>query len=106
MEFKTPYLLAMREQAPQMFMELVRSGKMDAHLQAKSVEAHRMLQGLLASAPKNPDGRPQMEAARAAEEVVMATLIEFPTPPDPDRLEPPDDLPVPKAKIIPFNRGR
>jgi hypothetical protein len=78
MEFKTPYVLAMREQAPKMFMELVRSGKIEDHLQDKSMEAHRMLQELLASAPKDPDGRPQMEAARAAEEIVRATLIEFP----------------------------
>lgn len=106
MEFKTPYLLAMREQAPKMFQELVRSGKMDAHLQAKALEAKRMLQGLLAGAPKDEDGRPQMEAERAAEEVVRATLIEFPTPPDPDRLEPPDDLPAPRAKIIKFNPAR
>jgi hypothetical protein len=80
MDFKTPYLLAMREQAPGMFKELVRSGKMEEHLQAKSEEAHSMLQRLLASVPKDPYGQPQMELARAAEEIVRATLIDFPTP--------------------------
>ena len=106
MEFKTPYLLAMREQAPAMFRELVRSGKMEDHLQAKAMEAKRMLQGLLASAPKDPFGQPQLEAARAAEEVVRETLIDFPPPPNPERAEPPDDLPGPGATIIKFNPER
>ena len=38
MEFKTPYVLAMREQAPRMFNQLVRSGKMEEHLLAKAEE--------------------------------------------------------------------
>jgi hypothetical protein len=49
--FKGTYLLAMREQAPKMFMELRRSGKLDQHLQEKSTEAHQMLRELLAQKP-------------------------------------------------------
>lgn len=70
MEFKGPYLFAMREQDPKMFMELRRSGKMDEHLQEKTEEAYKMLDDLTAK------GTPRREA----EEIVRATLIEFPTP--------------------------
>lgn len=79
MEFKFPYLTAMREQAPAMFNQLVRSGQMDAHLQEKSTEAHRMFRDLTASLPKLPSGYPRDEqAASAAERQVLETLIEFP----------------------------
>ena len=58
MEFKGTYLLAMREQAPKMFMELRRSGKLDQHLQEKSTEAHQMLRELLAQKPRTARGDP------------------------------------------------
>jgi hypothetical protein len=35
-EFKEPYLLAMREQNPEMFMQLRRSGQLDQHLRERS----------------------------------------------------------------------
>ncbi len=79
MEFKLPYLLAMREQAPKMFNRLRRTGAMDAHLQQKSEEAHRMFDELTADAPKLPSGHPREPWAREAEEQVFATLIEFPS---------------------------
>ena len=89
MEFKETYLLAMREMAPKMFRDLCRHGRMDQHLQMKAVEASAMLKGLLAQqTSQGPAERQQ------AEEIVRATLIDFPEEaPDQDRLEPPDDLP-------------
>ena len=91
MEFKTPYVLAMREQAPKMFMEMRRAGTLEDHLQAKAMEADRMLKGLLAQAPKDERGQALPAARQAAEEVVRATLIEFPDPETTMR-EPPEDL--------------
>ena len=78
MEFKEPYLLAMRERAPRMFNSLVRSGAMDAHLQAKSHEAHDMFRSLTKGVPKDASGHPRLPEAREAEEQVFALLIEFP----------------------------
>ncbi len=78
MEFKLPYLLAMREQAPKMFNRLRRTGAMDAHLQEKSTEAHRMFEELTADAPKLPGGYPKSPYASRAERTVLETLIEFP----------------------------
>lgn len=85
MEFKGPYLFAMRERAPRMFMRLRRSGTLDEHLQQKSIEAHRLLEQLLADEPKDSDGETKnLAAVRAAEEIVWAGLIDFPGPDDPD----------------------
>ena len=69
MEFKLPYLLAMREQAPKMFNRLRRTGAMDAHLQEKSKEAHEMLDYLTANAPKLKSGLPEQPYLREAEEL-------------------------------------
>jgi hypothetical protein len=77
MEFKSPYLHAMRERAPKMFNELRRNGLMERHLQEKSEEAHRMFDELTKGAPKLESGYPAQPYAREAEEVVFATLIEF-----------------------------
>lgn len=77
MEFKSPYLNAMRIQAPKTFRSLVRTGAIDEHLQQKSAEAHRMFEQLTANAPKLPSGYPREPWAREAEEIVMSTLIEF-----------------------------
>ena len=79
MEFKLPYLLAMREQAPKMFNQLRRTGAMDAHLQEKSKEAHKLFDYLTANAPKLESGLPKQPYLREAEEQVFATLIEFPS---------------------------
>ena len=48
MNFTEPYLLAMREQAPKMYMELRRHGRLDQHLKMKSHEAQAMFESLLA----------------------------------------------------------
>ena len=89
MEFKEPYLLAMREQAPKMFMELRRHGRLDQHAQQKSQEAQAMYAGLM-KAHHNPGPAERHQA----EEIVRATLIEFPPEQKPqDNLEPPEDLP-------------
>lgn len=94
MEFKLPYAQAMRQQAPKMFNQLCRSGQFEAHLQAKSHEAHAMLKEILAQAPLDKYGKPTMQAEREAEEQVFAAMLDF--PPEQKQLrerpEPPDDL--------------
>jgi hypothetical protein len=71
-EFKEPYLLAMRARAPKLFMALRRSGELDQHLDRKTSEAHDLLASLLGD-----DLNPSMAKRREAEEVVRATLIAF-----------------------------
>lgn len=75
MNFTEPYRLAMREQDPKMFMELRRAGRLDQHLREKSEEAQAMFNNLL----KN-DPNPGLRERREAEEIVRATLIDFPEP--------------------------
>lgn len=80
MEFKGSYLFAMRERAPKMFTGLCRSGELDRHLQAKTEEAHALLEQLLANEPKGVDGLPKdPQALRLAEERVLGEMIDFPT---------------------------
>jgi hypothetical protein len=83
-EFKEPYLLAMGDRNPEMFNQLRRSGQMEQHLQEKSQEAHQLLSQLL-SQHQNPGLRERREA----EEIVRATLIDF--PPREPRLRHDDD---------------
>lgn len=92
MEFKTMYALAMRDQDPRGFNQLVRSGKMEEFLAAREQEAGRLLKQLLGPAEKGPDGKPTMAAQREAEEHVRAVMLDFPKKPDPAMLEPPEDL--------------
>ena len=88
MQFKVPYLLAMRDQAPKMFRELSRHGRLEQHLQQKSQEAHGLLEQFL---QHNPN--PSLAERREAEERVFAELVNFPPEKsDPQMLEPPDDL--------------
>lgn len=97
MEFKIPYLQAMRDRAPKMFRDLERHGRLKQHLDLKSQEAHEMLRGIL-----NRHPHPSLAQEREAEEIVRQTLIEFPPENDRDspiQPEPPDDLPqMPKAR--------
>jgi hypothetical protein len=83
-EFKTPYVLAMRERAPKMFKALCRSGRLKEHLQEESVEAHRLFDQLMAGVPMEESGYPKQPWAREAEEQVFATLIEFPPENEPN----------------------
>jgi hypothetical protein len=93
MEFKGPYLFAMRERAPKMFMELCRSGQLDKYVKERGLEAHALLDQLLASEPKGVDGLPKdTQAQRLAEEQVMAQMLDFPAPEDRHDREPPEDL--------------
>ena len=79
MNFKGPYMQAMRQQAPRMFNELARSGKLEERVQQKSEEAHQMLWDLLAPEPKGPDGLPRdLNALRLAEEWVLGEMLNFP----------------------------
>jgi hypothetical protein len=94
MEFKLPYLLAMRQQDPKEFMALRRAGKLDQHVQEKAEEASRLLKELLARAPRDSHGEVSLAARREAEEHVRATLIDFPVPKRDQNPEPPDDLPT------------
>lgn len=71
MEFKGPYLMAMRDQAPKMFRELRRTGALDAHVQKKAVEAQRLFEEIAGPNPTLPK-------RREAEDLVRGTLIEFP----------------------------
>ena len=82
----------MREPAPKVFIQLGRSGKMDAFLHQISLEAHQMLDNCWRTNHAQP--RAGKSGGRAgAEEIVRATLIEFPTPEKDQNPEPPDDLP-------------
>jgi hypothetical protein len=81
MEFKMPYLLAMREQAPKMFNELAHSGGINAHLQKKSAEAHALFADLTKGDEKLPSGALRDPAREAAvTNQVMDTMIDFPWP--------------------------
>jgi len=100
MEFKGPYLFAMREQAPKMFMELRRSGELDKHLQQKAEEASRMLHELLSNKPQNQWGNYDLADQREAEEIVRATLIEFPEAEHGRNREPLLDLLVEMGKAL------
>ena len=92
-EFKLIYVMAMRNQAPRMFRSLVKSGKIDQFLQAKSEEAHELLRQVLGQRPKDAHGEVGEADRRECEEVVRATLVEFPTEGKDQTPEPPDDLP-------------
>ena len=93
MEFKGAYLQAMRDQAPKMFMDLRRSGKLDQFVQEKSMQAHQMLDEILRSQTRDKNSPPTMQQEREAEEQVRALMIEFPPPEVSETPEPPDDLP-------------
>ena len=89
MEFKLPYLLAMREQAPKMFNQLRRTGALDAHVAEKGAEARRMYDEMAKDKPKLPNGLVEgASARREIEEQVFAALIEFP----PDNAESLDEM--------------
>ena len=78
MQFKETYLRAMREQAPQMFNDLRKTGAMESHLQRKTEEAYALYRQLTAGAEKLPNGEVKDPQVRhAAEEQVLATLVEF-----------------------------
>jgi len=93
MEFKSIYVHALRDNNPALLRDLVRNGQLEAHLQAKSAEAHELLNQLLASEPKGPDGLPKdQQAQRLAEERVLAEMLEFPEEtPSEENQEPTDD---------------
>ena len=79
MDFSNPYLLAMRDQAPQMVNQLRRAGELDAHLKEKSAEAHRLYDDLAKGKPKLPGGLVEGPSnRREIEEQVFAQLVEFP----------------------------
>ena len=86
--------MAMRERDPKGFMELLRAGTLEATLQTKGEEANAMLRQMPVNEPTGPTGLViDLNAERMAEEVVMAAMLDFPQSEDPERAEPPDDLP-------------
>ena len=101
MNLTSTYLPAMREQAPKMFMELRRAGKLDEFLHQREVEAAEMLKGLLANKPKNKWGNYSLADEREAEEIVRAQLIEFPIQEMDQRPEPPEGLPIKRNENFP-----
>jgi hypothetical protein len=82
MEFRLPYVEAMREQAPRMFNELQRSGQMGAHLEEKGKEAARLYSTLTRGRPREPGGAVAQPYRREAEEQVLSLHIDFPQRPD------------------------
>jgi hypothetical protein len=78
MEFKLPYLQAMRSQAPKMFNRLSRSGELEAFVQAKAEEASRLFHEMTENAPKEKGGYPKEPQASEAIEQVMAVMLDFP----------------------------
>ena len=79
MEFKASYLQAMRQQAPKLFNQLNREGKLTAYVDEKAAEASRLFHELTANAPKEQGGYPRAPEAREAIEQVMAVMLDFPT---------------------------
>ena len=92
-DFKSIYVQAMRERAPELFKELRKAGRKSEFLQKQSEAAHQMRDELLEGKPKNPEGRPMMADERWAEEIVLAHFLDFPVPEKDQNPEPPDDLP-------------
>lgn len=79
MQFKSTYLLAMRQQAPKMYRELLRSGEMEEFLDLMNAEAHKMYHQLTEHEPKLPNGVVASPSAnRDAERAILNALIEFP----------------------------
>lgn len=77
MEFRTQYAQVMRARAPKMFKRLVQSGEMEREVGRASIEAERMLRGLLKDAPKDKNWEVSMADRREAEERVRAALLDF-----------------------------
>lgn len=93
MDFKSQYVQALRDHDPKLFRELVKTRQIDQYLQEKSLEAHKLLDDLLAGEPKGVDGLPKdPQALRIAEERVKSQMLEFPVPERDQHPEPPDDL--------------
>jgi hypothetical protein len=69
----------MQERAPKLFRELRQTGQMDKHLQDKSLEAHALLDELMAGEPSYPNGGDWKNVSKRqiSEELVRAQLIEF-----------------------------
>ena len=100
MDFKGPYLQAMRVADPGLFNALRRSGQLDDYVQQKTVEAYQYLEEMLAHEPKGPTGLPlDQQASRLAEERVMAQMLDFPQPVSAQTPEPPDDLPPQTSRV-------
>ena len=87
MNFKYPYLLAMREQAPKMFNQLRRTGALDAYVETKSKKADDLFDYLTKDAPKLDNGLPEQPYLGRAERAALETLIEFPSE-DPEPSDP------------------
>lgn len=78
MEFKMSYMQAMRQQAPKLFNQLNREGKLTAYVDEKAAEASRLFHELTANAPKEAGGYPKEPEASEAIEQVMAIMLDFP----------------------------
>jgi hypothetical protein len=87
----------MRDQAPRMFQELRRHGRLEQHLKQKNQEAYELLRQILKG-----NENPTLAEKREAEEVVRSILIDFPPEylKEPrEHLEPPDDLNFPGSGV-------
>eukprot|EP01037_Dinobryon_pediforme_P005930 gene5930-5999_t len=89
MQFRRPYLLAMREQAPGLYSNLQHAGRLEGHLDWVCDRARLMKAHILSDEPRSEGGWiTDMQAERIAEEIVFAKLIQFPQPDWDARLEP------------------
>ena len=83
MDFKSRYVHLLRAEDPRFFRQLVRTGQIESHLQRKSEEAHRLLDELLASEPKDSNGLTKnLNAQRMAEEYVIDLMCQKSSWPD------------------------
>jgi len=77
-EFRYQFLVVMQDQNLKMYRELQTRGELDRFVEMKANEAHLLYLELTKDAPRGPDGRPAMQAAREAEELVKGMMFEFP----------------------------
>jgi hypothetical protein len=78
MDFRSMYLLAMRDQAPEQFKELAASNQLEQMATLKVREAKRLMQQLTQGLPRDKAGNLPMNLEREAEEQVRAQLLDFP----------------------------
>jgi hypothetical protein len=80
MDFRAQYLQAMRDQAPDLFKQLTKSGQLIEQASLKARQAGKMFRNLTRDAPRDKAGELSLQASREAEEQVKAALSEFEGP--------------------------
>ncbi|HOO50248.1 MAG TPA: hypothetical protein PLK94_03055 [Alphaproteobacteria bacterium] len=75
--FQQAYQIAMAEQAPQMYRELIKTKALKQHLQETAEEAQQMYDYTVKHL-KSTQGMSHTEAGLVAAEIVFADMIQFP----------------------------